>query len=170
MGTSKYQPEGGKNLFYTNRIIATALLYKTDKIKHILISGDNAHEPYDEPTTILKDLMRQGVPRENITLDYAGFRTWDSMIRAEEIFGATDYIIISQDFHLQRAIYIARAFDQKVHGFEAPAPEGVPEVKMIIREHFARILMLWDIFRGNSPHFLGEAEHIHSLDQEPIDP
>lgn len=165
LGTSKYRPGGGNNLFYKYRVQSILELYKSGKIKQILISGDNAHKSYDEPTMLLKDLLKAGVPRERITLDYAGFRTWDSVIRASKIFGLKRYIIVSQEFHLSRALFIADYFDHEATGFLAQTPGGASYFKMTLREHFARILMIWDIIWGTQPKFLGKKEPITHLDE-----
>jgi SanA protein len=114
LGTAKYLKSGNVNYFYTYRIDATDKLFKAGKIKAIVVSGDNGEEEYDEPTQMRDDLIARGIPKEYITLDYAGFRTLDSIVRAEAIFDLSDYIIVSQQFHLDRAIYIAHAKGQKV--------------------------------------------------------
>lgn len=160
LGTSKYRPGGGRNLFYRYRVMAAVQLFEAGKIQHILISGDNAHRSYDEPTTILKDLLKAGIPRSSITLDYAGFRTWDSIIRANKVFGLDRYIIISQDFHLRRALYISHQAGHQAQGFPAQTPRGASHLKMLIREHFARILLFWDILIQREPKFLGQVEPI----------
>ena len=85
LGTAKYRVGGGINLFYKYRIEAITQLYHEGKIQHILVSGDNSTHRYNEPSTILKDLLSNRIPRHSITLDYAGFRTWDSVIQAHQI-------------------------------------------------------------------------------------
>lgn len=165
LGTSKYRPGGGNNLFYKYRVQSILELYKSGKIEQILISGDNAHKSYDEPTMLLKDLLKAGVPRNRITLDYAGFRTWDSVVRASKIFGLKRYIIVSQEFHLSRALFIAEHFGHEASGYLAQTPGGASYLKMTVREHFARILMIWDIIWGTQPKFLGKKEPIPHLDE-----
>jgi len=160
LGTSKYQPGAQKNLFYKYRIQKAAELYHQGKIKHILVSGDNAHRSYDEPTNILKDLLKRGVKREDITLDYAGFRTLDSVLRAHQVFGLHSFIIISQKFHIERALFIARSHNLQAHGISAKSPQDFSHFKVIFREHFARLLMLWDLFIQTPPKFPGPPEPI----------
>ncbi|NQX85192.1 MAG: YdcF family protein [Flavobacteriaceae bacterium] len=107
LGTSKYLKNGDINLFYQYRIDATVNLYKSGKIDIILVSGDNGSKSYDEPSLFKADLIERGIPRPKIHIDYAGFRTLDSMIRAKDIFGQDSITVISQKFHNERAIYLA---------------------------------------------------------------
>lgn len=105
----------GTNLFFTTRIEATKELYERGKISHILVSGDNSTHSYNEPAYMRDALIRSGIPESAITLDYAGFRTLDSVLRAKEIFSITDDVtIISQPFHVERALFLAR-----LHGLNA---------------------------------------------------
>lgn len=139
LGTSKYIRKGQKNYFYTYRIEAAASLFKAKKIDAIVISGDNSTKYYDEPTTMKNDLVAMGIPPRYITLDYAGFRTLDSIVRAKEIFDLDDYTIISQRFHLERALAIAIAKGDKAIGFVAKdIPDTPAAYRMKIREYFAR--------------------------------
>ena len=87
LGTRKMLRSGYINLYYSHRIDAAEQLFKYGKIEFILISGDNSREEYDEPTYMKNDLVERGVPENKIYLDYAGFRTLDSVIRANAIFG-----------------------------------------------------------------------------------
>ncbi len=93
LGTIKYI-SGRKNLYYEYRLNAAANLWKAEKIKAILVSGDNSRKGYDEPSSMKEDLILRGVPAEYITVDYAGFRTLDSVVRAKEIFDLDDYIVV----------------------------------------------------------------------------
>ena len=104
---------GKQNYFYTYRIRAAAKLWKAKKIDAIVVSGDKS-KYHDEVTAMYKDLIKAGVPARYITKDYFGFRTFDSIVRAKEIFGLDDYIIVSQKFHLKRALYIAKEKDKKL--------------------------------------------------------
>ena len=89
LGTSKYLQNGNINLYYQYRLEATVSLYQNGKIDYILISGDNGQKSYNEPETFKDDLIKSGIPADKIYLDYAGFRTLDSIVRAKEIFGQT---------------------------------------------------------------------------------
>jgi SanA protein len=106
LGTSKYVKNGEINQYFQHRIDATAKLYHSGKIKYILVSGDNGQVSYNEPRQMLQELIKRGVPEEAIVLDFAGFRTFDSVVRAKEVFGQDSIIVISQKFQNQRAIYV----------------------------------------------------------------
>jgi len=157
LGTSKYLKNGHINYFYKYRIDATVALFKARKVKAIVVSGDNGDKYYDEPTTMHDDLVARGIPSRYITLDYAGFRTLDSVVRAKEIFGLEDYIIVSQRFHLERAIYIAHAKGQKVVGFVAKDFKNTIWAKrMEHRELLARAKAFIDLYiLGKEPKFYG---------------
>ncbi len=156
LGTSKYLSKGKENLFYTNRIRATVELFKNKKVDYIIVSGDNRHESYNEPRTMFNDLVNAGIPKNRIILDYAGFRTLDSIIRGYKVFGQRSFTVISQPFHNHRAIYIGRKKGINVIGFNADNVDGIPTLKITIREIAARTLLAYDMMVGKQPHFLGE--------------
>lgn len=156
LGTSKFVRSGNINLFYKYRIASTIALYKSGKIKYILISGDNSRSSYDEPTAMKEDLIAAGIPADVIYLDYAGFRTLDSIVRCKEVFGTTEITVISQEFHNRRAIYLAQANNMKAIGFNAQDIEGRYGLKTHIREYLARTKMFLDLWLGKGPKFLGE--------------
>ncbi len=156
LGTSKYTRDKKPNLFYNFRLDAAEKLFKAGKIRFLLISGDNSSRYYNEPVTIKKDLIKRGIPGEKIFLDYAGFRTYDSMLRAHEVFGLDTLTVISQDFHVRRAIYIGKHKGMHINGFAAKTPGGISRIKIIAREMLARILVQWDILTHRKPKFLGD--------------
>lgn len=156
LGTSKYLSNGHLNLYYKYRIEAAIELYKKGKIKFILISGDNSIKEYDEPNTMKNDLIKRGIPRNKIFLDYAGFRTLDSIIRAKEIFGQEKITVISQQFHNERAIFIAQRKGLECFGFNAPDVDKYYGLKTRMREKLARIKMILDLATNKKPKFLGE--------------
>ena len=158
LGTTKYVAKGKVNYYYLYRIRAAAALWKAGKIKAILVSGDNATTHYNETRRMKQDLIKAGIPAKYIASDYAGFRTLDSVVRAEAIFDLEDYIIISQKFHLERALFIAQAKGEKVIGFAAKEIEGTPSVKkMIAREYFARAKAFLDLYiLHTEPKFYGK--------------
>jgi SanA protein len=116
-----------------------------------LVSGDNSQKDYDEPTDFKKDLIAKGIPEDRIFLDYAGFRTLDSIVRAKEVFGQTSITIISQKFHNQRAIYIAKQFGIDAIGFNAK-----DVYNSHFREYLARSKASLDLVFNVQPKFLGE--------------
>lgn len=162
LGTSKYSRTGNKNLFFTYRMRAAADLYKMGKVKHILVSGDNHVANYNEARDMLNTLISLGVPKSAITLDYAGFRTLDSVVRCKEVFGITDVTIISQQFHTERALYLARTHGINAIAYTAKDPDYNQQIgKMVlVREKFARLKAMLDVLVGTKPKFLGKKEPI----------
>lgn len=156
LGTSPKLKNGNNNLYFDYRIIATVELYKAGKIKYILISGDNRREDYNEPEEMKKALMQKGVPEKAIYLDYAGFRTLDSVVRAKEVFGQSRLTIISQRFHNERAIYLAEKNGINAIGYNAKDVNAYSGLKTNVRELFARVKMFIDLAIDKQPHFLGE--------------
>jgi SanA protein len=156
LGTAKYLKNGSINLFYQNRINATVELFNGGKIDYVLISGDNGSKNYDEPTTFKEELIRKGIPENRIYLDYAGFRTLDSVVRAKEIFGQTDFTVISQKFHNERAIYLAKEHGLNAIGFNAKDVGGRSGLKVKLREYLARTKAYLDILFQTEPKFYGK--------------
>nr|WP_321224819.1 ElyC/SanA/YdcF family protein [uncultured Psychroserpens sp.] len=156
LGTIKYLPNGNINLYYKYRIEATVELYNAGKIEFVLISGDNGSKNYDEPTTFKDDLIAQGIPENNIFLDYAGFRTLDSVIRAKEIFGQPSITVISQQFHNERAIYLAKHNNIDAVAFNAKKVTGRYGIRVQLREYLARAKASMDVFFNVEPKFLGD--------------
>ncbi len=156
LGTSKFTKGRALNLYYTKRIKATASLFKAGKLEYVIISGDNSKKTYDEPTDMKYDLIAAGIDSNKIYLDYAGFRTFDSMVRCKEIFSQDSVLVISQQFHNERAIYIGEQEGMFVRGFNA-ADVGKSYGKWtMLRESFARVKVLFDFLLGTEPKFLGE--------------
>nr|WP_321243003.1 ElyC/SanA/YdcF family protein [uncultured Psychroserpens sp.] len=156
LGTIKFLSNGNVNLYYTYRINATVALYNAKKIDFILISGDNGNKNYDEPTTFKKDLIAKGIPEDNIFLDYAGFRTLDSVIRAKKVFGQDAITIISQQFHNERALYLAKHNDIKAVAYNAKDVSGRYGIKVQLREYLARAKASIDLLFNVDPKFLGD--------------
>lgn len=156
LGTSKTLKGGGKNDFFYFRIQAAVELYKQGKIKYLLVSGDNSTKGYNEPLDMKEELIKSGVPDSVIFLDYAGFRTFDSVIRARDIFGQTEYIVISQQFHNERAVYLARRNDILAFGYNAAEVQAYKGFKTKIREYLARDKVFIDLLFGVEPKFSGE--------------
>lgn len=155
LGTARHQPEGGMNPYYEYRIAATLALFKAGKISYVLVSGDNGSIYYNEPDTIKKDLIAGGIPAERIFLDYAGFRTLDSMVRAKIVFGLDSVTVISQEFHNERALYIAGKKGLHALGFNARDVSGPQGRKVHLREYFARVKVFMDLLFNTQPRFYG---------------
>lgn len=156
LGTSPTLRSGVRNPYFQNRIQAAAELYKAGKIKYILVSGDNHRTEYNEPEEMRKALIQKGVPEDAIFLDYAGFRTLDSVVRANKIFGQQKFTIISQQFHNQRAVYIASWYGLDTVGYNAKDVSLSVGLKVQVRELFARVKVFIDFLFNKSPKFLGE--------------
>jgi SanA protein len=156
LGTSKFMANGSKNYFFYNRIKAAETLFKSGKIKFLIISGDNSLSYYNEPEDMKKELMKAGIPDSVIYLDYAGFRTFDSMIRAKEVFGQTKLIVVSQPFHNERAVFIARKYGIEAYGYNAEDVTAYSGFKTKFRELFARVKVFIDVYTNKQPRFLGE--------------
>jgi SanA protein len=162
LGTSRYTVRGTTNLYFKYRINAAVDLYRSGKIKHIIVSGDNRKENYNEPKQMQSALMSRGIPESAITLDYAGFRTLDSVVRCKKVFGQTKFIIISQKFHVERALFIAKKYDIDAIGFGAQDPPQKYSTKTKIREIFAKTKAVIDLYLINKkPKFLGKKEIVN---------
>ncbi len=163
LGTAKYMVGGGKNYFYTYRIRAAVNLFKAGKVKAIVVSGDNSTKYYNETSKMQKDLIKAGIPSRYITLDPLGVRTLDSVLRAEAIFDLKDYIIVSQKFHLERALFIAKSKGQKVIGFTAKDIPGTKAAyRMKAREYLARAKAFLDVYiLHTTPKFDGKKEKVN---------
>jgi SanA protein len=156
LGTSPYTREGRGNPYFANRMAAAARLYHAGKIDFILASGDNRDIPYNEPMKMRKALIQLNVPSSKIILDYAGFRTLDSIVRARKVFGEDRITVISQRFHNQRAIFIGTHYGVDAIGFDAAGSNGGDGFNVKLREFFARIKAIIDVFiLETQPKFLG---------------
>lgn len=157
LGTSKKLSNGLPNQYFNNRIQAAVDLYKAGKIDRLIISGDNSTRYYNEPQDMKEALMEKGVQENNIYMDYAGFRTFDSVIRCKEIFGQNQITIISQKFHNARAVFIARHHQIEAIGYNAKDVNKASGLKTNMREVLARVKLYIDLFVINQkPKFLGE--------------
>jgi SanA protein len=154
--------DGSINQYFGNRIIATVELFKAGKIKYILVSGDNGSKGYNEPLDMKNELIQNGIPDAVIYLDYAGFRTFDSVIRANKIFGQTKIISISQKFHNERTVFIARKYNIEAFGYNAKDVDAYMGFKTNVREVFARVKVFVDIMSNKEPKFLGDKIKIGS--------
>jgi SanA protein len=160
LGTSKELKDGRKNLYFEYRIEACVELFRTGKVKKVLISGDNSRSDYNEPEEMKQELLKLGIPEKSIFLDYAGFDTYDSVLRAWKIFGQTEFIVVSQKFHNQRAVYIARENGLTVFALNAKDVRKMSGVKTKFREYFACVKAYFDVLFNVDPYFLGEREFL----------
>lgn len=155
LGTSRHGRNGLINRYYQYRIDAAVALFQAGKIDYILVSGDNRKKNYNEPESMAADLMARGIPRERIVLDYAGFRTLDSILRCREVFGEDDITIISQPFHNERAVFIANRKGMHVIAFNAQDVPASTGILVQLREKLARVKMVLDLVFNKGPKFYG---------------
>lgn len=157
LGASKLSRTGNSNMYFTYRMQAAYELYIKGKVKYLLLSGDNHIKGYDEPSDMREALLKLGVPDSCIVLDYAGFRTLDSVVRSKEIFGEDSITIVSQEFHNQRALFIANKNEIDAIAFNAKDVYKNYSFRTRVREYFARVKCVLDIYLFHtSPKFLGE--------------
>lgn len=160
LGTSRYLVGGLSNPYYAYRIDAAVRLLQAGKITYIVISGDNSSIYYNEPAFMRADLLKAGVDSACIYSDYAGFRTFDSMVRLKAIFGQDSVTVISQPFQNERAIYIASREGIAAIGFNAQDVDAAGGFKVQVREKLARVKVFIDYLLGAEPKFLGEKVNI----------
>jgi len=140
---------------------AAATLYKAGRVRKLLVSGDNGTPYYDEPTAMRDALVSRGVPEKDIVLDYAGFRTLDSVVRAHKVFGVDQCTIVTDDFHLPRALYIARNVHLDAIGYQTEPLSRSVSPWTYVRETGARSLVWIDLHVLNrQPKFLGPRQQI----------
>jgi SanA protein len=145
LGCSRNTAHGWSNPFFEHRIHAAASLYRSGKVRYFIVSGDNSRPGYDEPSDMKQALVERGVPADRIYRDFAGLRTLDSVVRAREIFGVTEVVIVSQRFHVERALYLASAYGIDATGYCAGDIGGGHGLKAQIREAFARVKAVLDV-------------------------
>ncbi len=157
LGTNPIGRTGRPNSYFNTRTATAAALYRAGKTDYIIASGDNHTADYDEPTAMRDSLVALGVPPERIFLDFAGFRTLDSVVRAKEVFGCDSLLIVSQADHCARALYLARANGIDAIAVAAPRRAGLSvRLRLMLREWLARDKMMLDLLFRRRPHFLGE--------------
>ncbi len=171
LGTSPQQAPGVPNSYFTARIEAAAKLYKGHKIDYILASGDNRKLSYNEPREMRRALIKVGVPADRIVMDFAGIRTLDSVLRAKSVFMLQDLTVISQSFHNERALFIAKNQGLDADGFNAMEPDNTLSfLKVRFREFFARIKCILDVYLlETGPHFYGDPIKIGNVTM-PVQP
>jgi len=156
LGTSPKTPDGQPNLFFEHRMDAAYELYQAGKVERFLVSGANPNHNYDESSAMKLALIQRGVPAEMIARDFAAFRTLDSVVRAQEIFGCDEVLIVSQEFHVQRALYLADEHGLKANGYAARDVSFTTGFRTMVREELARVKAVLDVkVLDTEPKFLG---------------
>ena len=156
LGTSHRARGGGGNPYFNHRIATASALWHAGKVRYLLLSGDNGTLNYNEPREMRRALIANGVDSTRIVLDFAGFRTLDSVVRAKAVFGQQRFTVISQRFHNERAVYLARHLGIDAVAFNAAEPTAAYGVRVWVRERLARVKVFIDLLLGTAPRFLGE--------------
>ena len=153
---------GYPNRYYNYRMDAAAELYFANKVSYLLLSGDNHVSHYNEPESMRKSLIERGVPDSVIYLDCAGFRTFDSMVRAKKVFAQDSVTVVSQQWHNERAIYIAEHYGLDAIALSAQDYTAGRKIylKNHLREALAKVKVVLDLLFNKQPHFLGDIEPI----------
>ena len=159
LGTSNKLTNGSPNPFFEDRILAAANLFRHGKASRFLLSGDNRTKYYNEPLEMKKALIKAGVPVSAITLDYAGLRTLDSIVRCKEIFGHNKIVIVTQPFHCYRALFISQFYKMDAVALMTDSPIPDNSARVYVREYFARAKAILDLyFLNTAPKHLGNKE------------
>jgi vancomycin permeability regulator SanA len=154
--------DGTPTSILRERVTFAADLYKTGKVQKVLMSGDNREIYYNEPEAMRQYALDLGVPQDAIVLDYAGLRTYDTCYRAREIFGVKEAILVTQDFHMPRALYTCNALNLPSVGVIASKYHYSPPLRFYwnVREAFATLAAFWDIKVARPLPILGKPEPI----------
>lgn len=155
LGTSKYTKRNKLNQYFTFRIDATVKLFNAGKVKYVLISGDNGRKDYNEPEDMKQALIKRGIPEGKIFLDYAGFDTYDSVLRANRVFGQKNIIVVSQRFHNQRAVYIGVKNNLNIYAYNTEEVKVSYAFLTKFREVFACVKAFLEVSLDIDPYFLG---------------
>ena len=160
LGTAPIGPEGGPNRYLVYRLDAAADLWKAGKVKYLLVSG-NRDGSYDEPTAMRDGLIKRGVPAEAIYRDFAGYRTRDSVLRARDVFGQAEILIVSQRFHVGRALFIAHHEGIQAWGYDARDVDQPYSIVTPLRRYPSALMAYADMYlkrpasEGGAPVVIG---------------
>lgn len=155
LGTSKANRNGYMNPYFTYRMHAVAELYRLGKIKYVLVSGDNGQVGYDEASDMKAYLIELGVPEDKIYMDFAGFSTLDSIVRCNEVFLESDIVIVSQEFHNERAVFLSQFKGMEAVAYNAKDVNKRYGLPVLVREKFARVKAVIDLVFHMNPKYLG---------------
>ena len=154
--------DGSPTTVLRDRVETAVQLYHEGKVEKLLMSGDNRFENYNEPGSMRQYALSLGVPEEAIVLDYAGRRTYDTCYRARDIFGVESAILVTQKFHLPRALFTCNALGVKAVGVESDNYYYLKRSRLFwnIREQLATVTAFWDVYFKKPLPVLGEPEPI----------
>ncbi|UYN97202.1 MAG: YdcF family protein [Enhydrobacter sp.] len=154
LGTAPIGPEGGPNRYLVYRLDAAAALWHAGKVRFLLVSG-NREGSYDEPTAMRVGLIARGVPAAAIYRDFAGYRTRDSILRARDVFGLGEFIVVSQRFHVGRALFIARHEGIGASGFDARDVVRPHSMLTELRRYPSALIAYLEVLSRRRPHETG---------------
>lgn len=154
LGAAVYR-NGEMSAVFNDRASVALEVYNAGKVRKILVSGDHSRGDYDEVNIAKKFFLKNGVPGEDIFVDYAGFDTYSSVYRAKEVFQVKSLIISTQNFHLPRALYLARQLGIEAYGISADLRAYDLGFHNVLRENAARAKAFWDIITNSKPRYLG---------------
>lgn len=152
---ARVSPGGTPSWVLAARLDSAIELYRLGKVRRLLLSGDHGQRNYDEVNNMKRYLLKRGIPERDVFLDHAGFDTYNSIVRARDIFRVSDVIIVTQGFHLRRAVYIARKSGLNVQGYIAPMPDLRARRLHAIRESLANVKAVAEVLVNRKPHFGG---------------
>ncbi|MFI5647313.1 vancomycin high temperature exclusion protein [Kitasatospora sp. NPDC051705] len=150
--------DGRPSPYLEHRLVAALDLYRAGKVQAILVTGDNGRDSYDEPDAMRRYLIEHGVPEVRVVGDYAGFDTWDSCTRARRVFGVDRAVLVSQDFHVRRALALCAAAGIDAHAVAVPEPHDVTWLYGGLREVPGAGKAVVNAWLRPDPVFLGPRE------------
>ncbi|MER5768221.1 SanA/YdcF family protein [Streptomyces sp. NPDC001985] len=150
--------DGRPTPYLAHRLDTAAELYRAGKVRVVLVTGDNSREEYDEPDAMRTYLTERGVPDDRVVSDYAGFDTWDSCVRAKKIFGVDRAVLVTQGFHIRRAVALCRSAGIESYGVGVDEPHDSTWYYGGVREMFAAGKAALDVALKPDPRFLGDEE------------
>lgn len=156
LGASVHR-DGSLSSVLLDRVNSSLELYKSGKVKRFLLSGDHGQTDYDEVNTMKNYLIKQGVDSADIFLDHAGFDTYSSMVRAKEVFKVDSLYIVTQQYHLYRAVYIARKIGLNAYGYVADKRNYSAIIKYTLREWLANVKSWMWVNTNHKPIYLGDS-------------
>jgi SanA protein len=156
LGAAPFLDDGRPNRFFEYRLDAAAALFKAGRVKYLLASGDSVDPGYDETTAMKRGLVKRGVPAELVYRDPAGVRTLDSVLRARDLYGQRRLIIVSQDFHVRRAVWLAREHGIEAFGLDAPGVSPFDALDSWARQFPSALKAVLDVWTGSVARYRGQ--------------
>lgn len=153
---AQVNPDGSLSAMLADRVAVGARLYRDGKVDKVLASGDHGRHEYDEVDAMKRELIAAGVPERDVFTDHAGFDTWNSVVRAREVFQVESALVVTQGFHLPRAVWLAHRAGLDAHGVTADLQDYGRALRFSqVRELLARVKAVGDVVTGRDPKFLG---------------